>query len=98
MRFYFLSQFEEKFEEMNGMEPPPSLPLASSSGSNENAVSEAVNVDSNRNESDPDGLAYQISLDANASQEIVGGMMKIVPSDVDVSIVRTVIFLNMIES
>ena len=69
------------------MEPPPSLPLASSSGSNENTVSEAVNVDSNRNESYPGGLAYQMTLDANASQEIVGGMMKIVPSDVDVSIV-----------
>ncbi|XP_056159047.1 transcription factor E2FA isoform X2 [Syzygium oleosum] len=80
---YLVSQFEEKFEEMNGMEPPPSLPLASSSGSNENTVSEAVNVDSNRNESYPGGLAYQMTLDANASQEIVGGMMKIVPSDVD---------------
>ncbi|XP_030548649.1 transcription factor E2FA isoform X2 [Rhodamnia argentea] len=80
---YLVSQFEEKFEEMNGMEPPPSFPLAPSSGSNENTVNEAVNVDSNRTESDPDGLAYQMSLDANASQEFVGGMMKIVPSDID---------------
>ncbi|TYI58711.1 hypothetical protein E1A91_D11G380100v1, partial [Gossypium mustelinum] len=40
---YLVSQFEEKFEEMNGVEQPLSVPLASSSGSNENQV-ELVNT------------------------------------------------------
>ncbi|PPD67750.1 hypothetical protein GOBAR_DD35372 [Gossypium barbadense] len=55
---YLVSQFEEKFEEMNGVEQPLSVPLASSSGSNENQV-ELVNTS-------------------------VGGMMRIVPSDMDI--------------
>ncbi|XP_022766988.1 transcription factor E2FA-like isoform X2 [Durio zibethinus] len=78
---YLVSQFE-KFEEMNGVEPPVSVPLASSSGSNENQV-ELVNVDT-RKEIEPQAQqTHQMGSDINASQESVGGMMRIVPSDID---------------
>ncbi|KAB2060028.1 hypothetical protein ES319_A11G349700v1 [Gossypium barbadense] len=80
---YLVSQFEEKFEEMNGVEPPLSVPLASSSGSNENQV-ELVNTVSIRKEIEPQAQqTHQICSDINASQESVGGMMRIVPSDID---------------
>ncbi|KAK6944101.1 E2F/DP family, winged-helix DNA-binding domain [Dillenia turbinata] len=77
---YLVSQFEEKFEEMHGVEAPSRLPLASSSGSNENLVTEFARVDTSQKESLPDG--NRIS-DVNDSQDFVGGIMKIVPSDVD---------------
>lgn len=83
----FFSQFEEKFEELNGVEPPVRLPLASSSGSNENQV-ELVNVDSTRKEVEPQAQTHQMGSDINASQESVGGMMRIVPLDIDVSAIR----------
>ncbi|XP_028784797.1 transcription factor E2FA isoform X2 [Neltuma alba] len=81
---YLVSQFEEKFEEMNGVEPPASLPLASSSGSNEHLTTEMTPLEHNGK-----GLESQTQLpshtcsDLNASPEFGGGMMKIVPSDVD---------------
>lgn len=72
---------------MNGAEPPVSFPLASSSESNEHPVTEVVNMESTRKEIEPQAqLAHQMCSDINASQEFAGGMMKIVPSDVDVSI------------
>ncbi|KAG8503397.1 hypothetical protein CXB51_001315 [Gossypium anomalum] len=79
---YLVSQFE-KFEEVNGVEPPASVSLASSSGSNENQV-ELVNVDRTRKEIEPQEVqTHQMDCDVNASQESVGGMMRIVPSDID---------------
>ncbi|XP_059463439.1 transcription factor E2FA isoform X2 [Corylus avellana] len=81
---YLVSQFEEKFEDINNVEPPVSFPVASSSGSNENPPTEVVNVNSTRNEIEPQALyGHQISSDLSASQDFAGGMMKIVPSDVD---------------
>ncbi|XVF07568.1 hypothetical protein REPUB_Repub06bG0150600 [Reevesia pubescens] len=80
---YLVSQFEEKFEEMNGVEPPVSVPLASSSGSNENQV-ELVNVEGTGKEIEPQVReTHEMGTDINASQESVGGMMRIVPSDFD---------------
>ncbi|XVE75884.1 hypothetical protein DITRI_Ditri12bG0127700 [Diplodiscus trichospermus] len=80
---YLVSQFEEKFEEVNGVQPPASVPLASSSGSNQNQV-ELVNVEGTRKEIEPHAQqTHQIGSDINASQESVGGMMRIVPSDFD---------------
>lgn len=84
---FFSSQFEEKFEEMNGVEPPASLPLASSSGSNEHLTAEMTPLEHNGK-----GLESQTQLsshtcsDLNASPEFGGGIMRIVPSDVDVSL------------
>ncbi|KAJ0028046.1 hypothetical protein Pint_36132 [Pistacia integerrima] len=81
---YLISQFEEKFEEMNSAEPPVSFPPASSSEFNENQVREMVPVESSGNEIEPQAQqAHQGCSDLNSSQDIVGGMMKIVPSDVD---------------
>ncbi|KAE8671660.1 Transcription factor E2FA [Hibiscus syriacus] len=80
---YLVSQFEEKFEEINGVNPPLSAPLASSSASNENQV-EMVNTVGIRKEIEPQlQQNHQIGSDINASQEPVGGMMRIVPSDID---------------
>ncbi|KAL4354912.1 hypothetical protein GQ457_06G025390 [Hibiscus cannabinus] len=80
---YLVSQFEEKFEEMNGANPPLSVPLPSSSGSNENQV-ELANTVGIRKEIEPQAQQnHQIGSDINASQESVGGMMRILPSDID---------------
>lgn len=71
---------------MNSFEPPATVPLVSSSGSNENQVKEIINVERAGNEIEAHAQqAHQIYSDLNSSQEVVGGMMKIVPSDVDVS-------------
>lgn len=81
---YLVSRFEEKFEEMNSVEPPASAPLVSSSGSNENQVKEIINTERAGNEIEAQAQqAHQIYSDLNSSQEVVGGMVKIVPSDVD---------------
>lgn len=83
----FTSQFEEKFEEMNSVEPPASLPLASSSGSNEHLVTETAPLENNGKglESQTQPSSHTCS-DVNASPEFGGGIMRIVPSDVDVSL------------
>ncbi|KAK7345260.1 hypothetical protein VNO77_15858 [Canavalia gladiata] len=81
---YLISQFEEKFEEINGAELPMSLPLASSSGSNEQLVTEMVPAECSGKEVEPQAqLSSHAYPDLNASQEFAGGMMKIVPSDAD---------------
>lgn len=82
----FSSQFEEKFEEMNAVEPV-SLPLSSSSGSNEHLTTEMAHVEHNGKGLEPQAqVSSHTCSDLNASQEFGGGIMKIVPSDVDVSI------------
>ncbi|KAG7958320.1 hypothetical protein I3843_10G015500 [Carya illinoinensis] len=69
---YLVSQFEEKFEEMNGAEPPVSFPVASCS---------VVNAESTLAlQAQPN---HHMCSDLNATQDFVGGTMKIVPSDVD---------------
>ncbi|XP_010262959.1 PREDICTED: transcription factor E2FA-like [Nelumbo nucifera] len=80
---YLVSQFE-KFEEMNSIEAPPSLPLASSSGSSENPAVAMVTEDCQGKEMELQGHDdHRMYSDPNASQDFVGGIMKIVPSDVD---------------
>ncbi|KAI4378646.1 hypothetical protein MLD38_016098 [Melastoma candidum] len=80
---YLVSQFEEKFEEMSGVEPSTSLPLASGDGSNNNVVEEPDNANNLGNEGETSMLAFQISSDANSMQECAGGIMRIVPPNVD---------------
>ncbi|BAT96575.1 hypothetical protein VIGAN_08353700 [Vigna angularis var. angularis] len=80
---YLISQFEEKFEEINGAELPM-IPLASSSESNEQVMTEMVPAECSGKEFEPQTqLSSHVYSDINASQEFAGGMMKIVPSDVD---------------
>lgn len=86
--FFLPSQFEEKFEEMNGAEPPVNIPLGSSSGSNENLESEQPLPleGSIRKEIEPRGqVTNKMSSDLAPSQEFIGGLMKIIPTEVDVS-------------
>ncbi|KAJ4705371.1 Transcription factor [Melia azedarach] len=81
---YLVSQFEEKFEEMNNVVPAESFSIASNSGSKENQARGIINVESTRNEIEAQAQhAHQICSDINSSEDFGGGMMKIVPSDVD---------------
>ncbi|RXH76375.1 hypothetical protein DVH24_019263 [Malus domestica] len=81
---YLVSQFEEKFEDVHGAEPPVNFPIASGSGSNEHPTTEVVTVESSGKEIEPWlQQVHHTCSDVNASQEFAGGMMKIVPSDVD---------------
>ncbi|KAL2932655.1 Transcription factor E2FB [Bienertia sinuspersici] len=92
---YLVSQFEEKFEEISGTEPPPSIP--STSGFDEHTP--VMEKEDNRgNEIEMQGQeTHRMCSDANAQQDFVSGIMKIVPevdsdadywllSDADVSI------------
>lgn len=77
------SQFEEKFEEIEA--PSDFLP---SSGLNENPSMAVVTEESRGKEIEMQGQdAERQCSDLNASQDFVSGIMKIVPSDVDVSLV-----------
>nr|CAC17702.1 transcription factor (E2F) [Oxybasis rubra] len=92
---YLVSQFEEKFEEISGAEPPPSIP--STSGYNEDTTT-AAKEENRDDETKMQGQeTHRICSDANAQQDFVSGIMKIVPevdsdadywllSDADVSI------------
>lgn len=92
---YLVSQFEEKFEEINGTEAASSLPSTSSHNEERTTMTE--------NESISHGLEiggqepHRVCSDATAPQDFVSGIMKIVPevesdadywliSDTDVSI------------
>ncbi|XP_040932378.1 transcription factor E2FB isoform X6 [Gossypium hirsutum] len=79
---YLVSQFEEKFEEIQGADPPPNFP--STSGLNENPATTMVPEESRGKEIE---MQWQddnkMCSDLNASQDFVSGIMKIVPSDVD---------------
>ncbi|KAK9062434.1 hypothetical protein SSX86_019620 [Deinandra increscens subsp. villosa] len=70
---YLVSQFEEKFEDVDGAEQQPMpMPIASSSGSNDNPITES-NIVANT------GMA----VEHNIPQDSPGRIMKIVPSDVN---------------
>ncbi|XP_077235647.1 transcription factor E2FB-like [Tasmannia lanceolata] len=81
---YLVSQFEEKFEEMNGVDAPPSLPLASNSGSAENPPVATVTEESMLSRGKGILEVQDACSELNAtSQDFTSGIMKIVPSDVD---------------
>ncbi|KAK6131614.1 hypothetical protein DH2020_034628 [Rehmannia glutinosa] len=81
---YLVSQFEEKFEEMNGVEQSTDFPLASSSGSNENPAVQrsslahgAPHIEAQTQES------HELNPVFGATQEYAGGMTRIIPSNID---------------
>ncbi|GAV66378.1 E2F_TDP domain-containing protein [Cephalotus follicularis] len=80
---YLVSQFEEKFEEIQGAEAPLNFP--SSSGFNENpttVIEESIGKEVEmKGQGSQD--AHRVCSDLNASQDFMSGIMKIVPSDVD---------------
>ncbi|KAM7502329.1 hypothetical protein LguiB_001233 [Lonicera macranthoides] len=81
---YLVSQFEEKFEEINSVEAPLSVP--STSGVIENPAAPIATENENRENEMKFAMegheANPISSDINAPQDFVSGIMKIVP-DVD---------------
>ncbi|KAK8550772.1 hypothetical protein V6N12_039461 [Hibiscus sabdariffa] len=79
---YLVSQFEEKFEEIQGVDPPQNIP--STSGLNDYPATTMVTEESRRK--DVEMLAQdtnRICSDLNSSQDFVNGILKIVPSDAD---------------
>lgn len=84
------SKFEEAFEEMRGVETPPGLLPASSSGCMQNSAGSTVAEGTKEMEADL-GVQNMSMCSDLPSDDFAGGMTKIVPSDVDVSalIVRT---------
>ncbi|CAN4089615.1 unnamed protein product [Withania somnifera] len=77
---YLVSQFEE----MNGVEPSTAIPGASSSGSKDYPATEISTVSNNVTENEGQTQNVdQLSSDICTSQDYCGGMMKILPSDVD---------------
>lgn len=76
------SQFEERFEEI-GTELPSSLP--SKATFNEKPPSTSAEDGNGKEIQMPGSDAHGLSPDYN-SQDFVGRIMKIVPSDVDVSL------------
>ncbi|CAI9768585.1 unnamed protein product [Fraxinus pennsylvanica] len=93
---YLVSQFEEKFEEMNGVEVQPSIPSTSTLDENTSATPAAEEI--RVNEADLQNLeAQRMCSDTSTSQDFVSGILKIVPdvgndsdywllSDADISI------------
>ena len=64
-----------------------SFPIASSSGSNENPATEMTTVVSGWVEVEPQAqYSHRMSSDPNLSHDYPGGIRKIVPSDIDVSL------------
>lgn len=81
------SQFEEKFEEINGVQVPANFP--SSSGVNENPTT-TIGTENRAKDIEVQGqYDHGVCVDPNVPQDSVSGIMKIVPSDVDVSLSLT---------
>lgn len=81
-----LSQFEEKFDEMNSVQPSMSLPLASSTGSNDNPAAETAIVGHGLENGTMTQDGHGVNSDLYTSEDISGGIMKILPSELDVSV------------
>lgn len=72
---------------MSGVEAPPSLPPASNSRSAEtSAVAIVAESRGKEMELESHHDAHRMCSDPSASQDFIGGIMKIVPSDLDVSV------------
>lgn len=78
---YLVSQFEEKLEEINDVEAPPTIPSTSTVPDYQD--SGVATAESRENETEMQGQeAHTICSDANASHDFETGIMKIVP-DID---------------
>ncbi|XP_040951079.1 transcription factor E2FB-like [Gossypium hirsutum] len=78
---YLVSEIEEKFEEIQGVGLPSNLP--STSGLDENPAASMVTEESREVETQGQYINGMCS-DHHVSQDFVSGIMKIVPSDLDV--------------
>lgn len=81
---------------MNSVEPSMAIPVASSSGSKDNPAMERSTLSNSVTENEVQTQNVdQLSSDLGTSQDYGGGMMKVVPSDVDVSVlVLNLVFLK----
>ncbi|WCJ34215.1 Transcription factor E2FA [Euphorbia peplus] len=79
---YLVSKFEEKFEDENG-EPSATYPHSSGSGCNEMPANERINEQQIEKRVQPQPQVETSFFDLDTSQELSGGMMKIIPSEVD---------------
>ncbi|CAA2969350.1 transcription factor E2FB isoform X1 [Olea europaea subsp. europaea] len=77
---YLVSQFEERFEEMNGVEVQPSNPPTSTF--DENASVTPATEEIRVNEANQSLEAQRMCSDTSTSQDFVSGILKIVP-DID---------------
>ncbi|XP_074355252.1 transcription factor E2FA isoform X2 [Apium graveolens] len=80
---YLVSQFEEKFDEMNSVQPSMSFPLASSTGSNDNPAAETTIMGNGLENGSRTQNGHGVNSDLDNPQDISGGIMKILPSEVD---------------
>ncbi|KAG6427576.1 hypothetical protein SASPL_111822 [Salvia splendens] len=76
---YLVSQFEEKFEEVNGVEDSTNFPAASSSGAHERSsmAHGSPQVETQAQDS------HELNTVYDSHQEFGGGMTKIIPSNID---------------
>ena len=82
---YHSSQFEEKFEEINGVDAGPNLPSSPEFNKHQSTV---VSQDRGKDLETKGPDVYRPSSDFSNSQDFVSGIMKIVPSDFDVSMAK----------
>ncbi|KAL6507796.1 E2F transcription factor 3 [Orobanche gracilis] len=80
---YLVSQFEEKFDEMHGVEHSTNLPFASSSGSNGNPAAHRSAMVHGAPQIEAQTQENCESNSLGASQEYAGGMTRIVPTNID---------------
>ncbi|KAK6926525.1 E2F/DP family, winged-helix DNA-binding domain [Dillenia turbinata] len=78
---YLVSQFEEKFEEINAIEDSPRIPSCSTISGKQ--VAAVLPEEGRGNEIGMREEDQKIDSEINAPQDFVTGIMKIVPSDVD---------------
>ncbi|XP_057778352.1 transcription factor E2FA-like isoform X2 [Salvia miltiorrhiza] len=81
---YLVSQFEEKFEEANGVEDSANFPVASSSGAHENLAIEKSSMAHGPPEVETlTQDSHGLDTVYDSPQEYAGGMTKIIPSNID---------------
>lgn len=80
---YLVSQFEEKFDEMNSVQPSMSFPLASSTGSSDNPAAETTIVGNRLENGSGTQDGHGVNSDLYNPQDTSGGIMKILPSEID---------------
>ncbi|OIW05886.1 hypothetical protein TanjilG_23672 [Lupinus angustifolius] len=85
---YLVSQFEEKFEQINGVDAAPNIPSSPEFNKQQSSV---VSEDRGKGIAEGRGKEIEVqgqdghgpSSDFTSAQDFVSGIMKIVPSDVD---------------
>lgn len=80
---YLVSKFEEKIEELNRVVTPPRLPPTLSSMSVQNSVEKLTTETGRRDEICSATQSSTMCMNFDASNDIAGGMTKILPSDID---------------